>query len=336
MHRVLVQYQAGDESTLRLRSNVNLAIGKLDISEPDALVAESGFLPGRLGTLVNYTNLNGMVSAVHKTRRYLRLSSTQTLGMIQYPARPGIGYFGDMPGAAQAGSTGNETQYRLDSRNEAEIILGQAHSLFADGELLDVSYRSTASYPGFMVTGGYGHTASTLSRLRLDGGIMKYWTNPAPGIIKKPKYLPIVSATWDHTFASWGLPHLTAHAVASLKPYFNLQYSSLEPRTTLQLQLTYAASRRLSVMGSARLLSSMVGSLTHWQKLPGGHPKNIFLLNVGVHYNWREILIFDCNAYGSDQMYVVSATSPYAQMRQVYIMLGLRGTWQSQTRGSHG
>lgn len=336
MHRVLLQYQVGDESTVKLRTALNLAAGKLDVSEPDSLVAESGFLPGRLGQLVNYTNLNGNLALTHRMGRWLRLTSTETLGLIQYPAQPGIGYFSTMPNVTATGTTGNETQYRLDSKNEVELIINQQDSVFVDGEILDVSYQETASYPGFMITGGYGRTPTTLTHLRLDAGFMKYWVNPAPGIIKKPKFLPIASVIFDHGFVSWGMPHLTAHVVASIKPYFNLQYSSLEPRTTLQLQMTYAATKSVSVIGSARVLSSMVGGFKHWQQLPGGHPKNIFLLNVGVHYNWRDILVFDCNAYGSDQLYVASASSPYKEMRQVYVMLGLRGTWQTKLRGGHG
>lgn len=341
MHRVMAQYQVGNERDLKLRTIVTFAAGKLDLTEPsvagpDGLVMESGFMPGRLGQLINYTSVNGTLSLTHRMGRWLRLSTTETLGFLQYPATAAIGFFGNQPGAKQSGPVGNETQYRINSRNEVELILGQKDSLFADGEVLDASYRETASYPGFMVTGGYGRKPSPLGHLRVDAGIMKYWTNPAPGIILKPKFMPIASVTFDHTFVSWGMPHLSAHVIASIKPYFNPQFSSVEPRTTLQLQLTYAASKRLSVLSSARLLSSSVGSFTHWQNLPGGHPKNIFLLNVGLHYNWREILILDCSAYGSDLLYKASATNPYAELRQVYVMIGLRGSWQSTMRGSHG
>jgi hypothetical protein len=333
MHRALVQYAVGNERDVALKAAINFTAGKLDVSDPDGLVEQSGFLPGRLGTLVNYTNINGTFALTHKVGRSLRLTSTEMLGMVQYPANPGIGYFRYAPNVTAVDVQGNETQLRIGSKNSGEIIFNKHDSLFLEAEFLDVSYQETASYPAVMPSVGYSHQFSSLSRIRLDGGAMKYWTNPVPGIIKSPRYLPIANLVFDHSFVTWGAPHWTTHVTAGVKPYFNLQYSSLEPRTTLMWQLAWAATRSFSVLGSARLLSSKFGGFTQWQKLPGGHPKNIFLLNLGVHYNYRDILVVDANAYASDQSYEASATQPYTQLRQVYVLLGLRGTWQKRPRG---
>ena len=332
MHRVLLQYAVGEERSLELKAAINFAAGKLDTNEPGTAVEQSGILPGRLGSLIDYTNVRGTFALTHRLNRWLRLSSTQTAGIIQYPANPGLGYFANMPALTGATTAGNETQLRIGSREEAEVIVDARNSIFVDMEFLDVSYQETASYPSFIPAAAWTHQFSTVSKLRLHGGVMKYWTNPVPGIIKKPRFLTVADVTFDHTFLTSGLPHLSTHMTAGLAPFFNLQYSSIEPRTTVLLQLTYATTPSVSFTGSARLLSSVFAGFGGLETLPGGHPKNIYLLNFGVHYTYRDILTVDANAYASDQSYQASATQPYTELRQVYMMLGVRGTWETRPR----
>lgn len=332
MHRALLQYGAGDEHNLELKASINFATGKLDTNESGTEVEQSGILPGRLGSLVDYTNVNGTFALTHRLNRWLRLSSTQRLGFIQYPANPSSAYFADMPALVSSNRGSNETQLRIGTRETAEYIVGQRDSVFLDLEFLDVSYQETASYPAFMPAVAYSHEFNSVSKLRLHGGVMKYWTNPVPGIIKKPRYLTVADVTFDHSFISLGLPHLSAHLTAGLAPFFNLQYSSIEPRTTVLMQLTYATTPHLAFTGSARLLSSVFAGFSGLQSLPGGHPKNIYLLNLGVHYSYRDILTVDANAYASDQTYQASATQPFSELRQVYMMLGVRGTWERRPR----
>ena len=330
LHRVTLNYKAGEEHLVAFTGQLNLSLGKIDTGDPSTQTLESGLLPGQLGTLFNQTNLNAILTFKHRPHRNVRLMTQETLGLIQYQANQAQGYFANMPQLQSAKGGSNQTQLRLFVRSEFEYLLGPKSSLFADVDLTDVSYQDTASFPAFAPSVGFGTSWAGPGKLKVQAGFIKYWVNPLPGIYEKPSYLPTANLTVSQTFAAIGLPKLTANGVLSVIPYYNLQFSSLEPRSTIMAQLNYAFNRQWSVLGNFRLLSSRYYNFKRWNTLQRGHPRNIMLGSIGVRYNWRDILGFDLTAYGSNQTYQKSSTMSYSQMRQAYVMFGLQGTWQTR------
>lgn len=325
LHRGLLTYRIGEEHTLELVSTFNISAGKLDVGNPDALVVDSGFLPGAIGSLVTYINANATFAFKHRFGRSLRLTSLETIGIIQYSVGGAGNFFANMPELRIPNTQGNESQLRLISHNELEWLLDARNSLSVHADFSNVSYRSTASFPGVSIGGAYNMLRAGPMQLRAHAGVLRYWTNPFPGIFEKPRLLPMADVTLSYTFGAWHLPHLKANVLAGLAPFYNLQFSTIEPRTTILAQLQYELSRSFSVNGSFRLLSSV-----NWDPLRHGHPRNIMLVNGGFRYNYKTYVQVDLSAYVSGQTFQPSSTVGYTQLRQAYVLLGLQGTWQKK------
>lgn len=335
MHRVLLTYRAGNERQLAFNTQLNFQVGRQDVGDPENLdqtdlgnVSDAGLLPGRLGTLFNYTNLMGIFALKHRPSRYLRISTQETLGLMQYRTGQSLGYFAAMPNLRGGTGAGLETQFRLYVRTELEYLLDSRSSLFADLDLTNVSYHQTASFPAFNPSVGYGTSYAGPGRLKVQAGFLKYWVNPLPGIYERPGYFPTLNLTLSQTFSQIGLPKLTANVLLGLAPYYNILFGNLEPRSTVTVQLNYALTRELSLMGTFRGLSSKYHNLRRWNTLQRGHQRNYILASVAMRYNWRNLLDFNFSVYGSTQSYQYSATVPYTQMRSVYVITSLQGTWQ--------
>ena len=327
LQRLLLTYKTGQERQLEFYGQANVSAGKLDTGNPD-LVQESGFLPGALGQLVTYLNANAILQAKRTFGRSFRLLSVQTLSYIQYQVNGASGYFSSMPEIGSSQAEGNQSQFKLIAHQELEYIFDHKNSFFAGLDYSDVSYETTASFPAVTPTLGYGHRGAGPSQLKARLGFIRYWTNPFPGVFERPGMFPVADLTVSRTFGDIGLPRLKINGLVGLAPYYNLLFLSLEPRTTVLLQLQYSVLRDLDVRGSFRFLSSRYFNLQHWNQLQHGHPRNIILGSVGVVYHWRKILQVDLTGYGSEQTYEFSTTQGYTVLRQVYVLLGLQGTWQ--------
>lgn len=335
MHRVLLTYRAGEERTVAFDGQFNLQVGKQDTGDPEFLdqndvgnVSDSGLLPGRLGQLFDSLRLMGVFGLKYRPTRDIRLSTQETLGLMQYRTSQAQGAFAAMPSLQGGLRPGIETQLRLYVRNEFEYLLSARHSLFADLDLTNVSYHQTASFPAFSPSVGYGTSWAGPGALKVQVGFIKYWVNPLPGIFEKPHVLPTANLTFAQSFARVGLPKLTGNVLMGIAPYYNILFSDLEPRSTITTQLSYGFSRELSLMGTFRLLSSRIHNLRRWNTLQRGHQRNYMLASVALRYNWRSILDFNVSVFGSSQSYQYSATVPYTQMRSLYVITSLQGTWQ--------
>lgn len=328
LQRVLLTYKVGEEHQLEFYGQANLSAGKLDTGNPDALVTESGFLPAALGQLVTYLNANAVLQFKKRFGRSFRFLSIETLGLIQYSISGGTGFFSQMPEVGGGNSQGTQSQLRLIAHQELEYLLSSRHSLFAGLDYSDVSYQQTASFPGISPTVGYGYQTLGSTKLKARAGFIRYWTNPFPGVWEKPGTLPVADVTVSHVFTDWHLPKLKANALVGIAPYYNLLFSSLEPRVTVLGQLSYAATRSLDVTGTFRFLSSRYYNFKRFNQLQHGHPRNIVLGSLGLRYHWKTYLQVDLTGYASEQTYEASTTQGYTTLRQFYALLGLQGSWQ--------
>jgi hypothetical protein len=328
LQRVLLTYRVGNEHDLEFFGQANLSAGKLDTSNPDALVAESGFLPGALGQTVSYLNASAILQLKKRLGRNVRLLSVETLGIVQYQISGGNGYFSQMPETGGANTVGEQSQLRLIAHQELEYLLNARHSLFAGLDYSDVSYQQTASFPGISPMVGYGFRGAGPTQLKIRAGFIRYWTNPFPGIWEKPGTLPVADLAVSHTFTSWRLPKLRGNALVGIAPYYNLLFSSLEPRTTVLGQLTYSVSRSFDVLSTFRFLSSRYFNGRRFVQLQHGHPRNIVMGSAGLRYHWKTYLQVDLTGYATAQTYEPSTTQGYTTLRQFYALLGLQGSWQ--------
>lgn len=328
LQRVLMTYKVGEEHDLEFYGQANLSAGKLDTGNPDALVTESGFLPGALGQTVSYLNASAILQFKKRFNRNLRLLSIETLGIVQYQISGGTGFFSQMPETGGTNTVGQQSQLRLIAHQELEYILNSRHSAFVGFDYSDVSYQQTASFPGITPTIGYGLRAAGPTQLKVRAGFIRYWTNPFPGIWEKPGMLPVADLAVSHTFTSWHLSKLRGNALIGIAPYYNLLFSSLEPRTTVMGQLTYSANRSLDVLATFRFLSSRYYNLKRWNQLQHGHPRDIVMGSVGLRYHYKKYLQIDLTGYATSQTYEASTTQGYTMLRQFYALLGVQGSWQ--------
>lgn len=331
LHRGTLAYQAGDERDLRVVSTFNLTAGKLDTSLADDLVGGSGLLPGQLGQLIDYTNVNGTVGFIKRVGRAWRFASTETVGFISYPGSSSLNIFADNPGlATEAGAHGSgQSQFKVLSRNQVEYLLDEKQSLALVLELSDVSYPSTSTFLGISPSLAYQRAVSSHTKVMARLGAMKYYSNPYPGIIFAPKWLGVVELTGEHAFHNFGLPKLKASLTVSLLPFYYLQYADIEPRTTVLAQASYGLTRRLQGLLNFRYITMENISFSGYQKLQRGHPKNLMILSLGLRYDYRKFLSVTLGAYGSDRSYEPSGTLSYTKLMEIYGLVGLKGTWQT-------
>lgn len=328
LHRVNATYNLGRVETFRLTSIFNLTIGKLDTFNSDTLVDQSGLLPGVTGSLINYTNTTATVGVERLFARHWHLATQETIGLIKFPGGIQSIDFEYNPTFSSNGSGGSSEQLKALSRNTLSYDVNDAKSFNVMLELSDVSYADTATFFGIAPTLGFANAFNSLSNMTLRLGAMRYWTNPYPGVVEKSHWLAIFQFMLEHTFTNWGLPHLKGHLELSLLPFYNLQFSNLEPRTSVLGQLAYQFTRAWSLNGSLRFFTSEYWNFGHMRRLQRGHPQNIVIVNLSARYYPTKWIGIDFGGYISNRSFITGVQQPYRNMTEFYGLFGLTGTWQ--------
>jgi hypothetical protein len=329
LHRGVLTYGAGNPHRLRSTVALNLALGKLDTVNADVLVAQSGILPGTTGSIINYTNINLAIGVERIIDRKWHLTTQETIGLIEFPGASTTANFENNPGMTPAPGGGSSNQLKAASKNQVSYEFTERESANFTLELSDVSYEDTATYLGITPSLGYANAWTSLSAWTVRVGAMRYWTNPFPGIVERSKWLAVLQLTLDHTFTDWGLPRLKGHLALSVLPFYNLQFSNLEPRTTILGQLSYQFSQKWSGTGSIRAFTSEYWDFHQLQRLERGHPRNIGIVSVSMRYSPVRWLAVDMGGYVSERSFVPGVQQPYSLMQEFYALLGLTGTWDS-------
>lgn len=328
LHRGTATYSVGEAHTLRLTANFNLSVGKLDAIQADTLVEGSGLNPGQTGQTLSYTSYVLVLGLERIFFRSWHLTTTDTLSFVDFPGGSASADFENNPGLTPAPFGSSNIQLKILSKNQLTYDLSSRKSVNFSLELSDVSYESTSSYFGIAPSLGFKNEWTSLSSVIVRAGAMHYWTNPYPGIVLAPRWLAVLELTLDHTFTDWGLPKLKGHLILSVLPFYNLQFSDLEPRTTLTAQANYQWTPKWSTILGVRAFTSEYYNFHSLIRLQRGHPRNIGILSLTLQYNPNRWLAVTGGGYISARSFVPGVQQPYTLLQEYYGLVGLTGTWQ--------
>lgn len=328
LHRGTATYSVGDPHVLRMTSSFNASVGKLDAIQADTLVENSGLTPGQTGQTLNYTSYILVLGVEHVFLRSWHISTLETLSYVDFPGGSQTANFDNNPGLSPAESNASNIQLKALSRNQLTYDFSSRKSANFALELSDVSYEGTATYFGISPTLGFKNEWSSLSTFSARAGAMHYWANPYPGIVLAPKWLAILELTLDHTFTDWGLPKLKGNVKLTVLPFYNLQFSNLEPRTTLTAQLNYKWSQHWGTILGLRAFTSEYWDFHALIPLQRGHPRNIGILSLSVQYNPTKWLAVTGGGYLSERTFVTGVQQTYSLLQEFYGLVGVTGTWQ--------
>lgn len=328
LHRGTVIYSVGDAHTLRLTSTFNASVGKLDAIQADTLVEGSGLSPGRTGQTLNYTSYVLVLGVERIVLRSWHIATTNTLSYVDFPGGSQTADFENNPGLVPAPQSTSNIQFKALSRNQLTYDFTAKKSANFALELSDVSYEATSTYFGVAPTIGFKNNWTSLSSVIVRAGAMHYWANPYPGIVMAPKWLAVLELTLDHTFTDWGLPKLKGNLKLSVLPFYNLQFSDLEPRTTLTAQLNYKWSPKWSTILGIRAFTSEYWDFHSLIRLQRGHPRNIGIVSLTLQYNPNKWIAVTGGGYVSERTFVQGVQQPYNLLQEFYGLVGVTGTWQ--------
>ena len=231
------------------------------------------------------------------------------------------------PNVVAAAPISLQSMQRAETRNTLTYRIDSEQSVMVGADASFVEFPGINTYLGVTPSLGWQGGIGKLTDLTLKIGVMKYWINPAANHYAQVRYMSVFEASVQRSFADVGLPRLSGRLSVAEGPYYDIIFGQLFPRGTATASATYAFSQKLEGRVELRDYTEAYFDGSRFVPIQKGRDKNVAILTTQLKYKYSPWLSYTGGIFGINRWIEPSAAVPYTSLQEVYLFLGVTGTY---------
>lgn len=322
LHRAQFTYDAGTPHTLAFYSTVNLLTGTLELAALSSVAGADASLGTNAVAPVNqrtdYFGINGFIAFEKDFGHTWKFTNMEVVA-ISRSTSESIPTGGPTVNQATALTSLVPTNMYL-SRNELSMRVSTRNFLLFDLQLSDVNFLDTNEYWGVLPAIGWQWAPRELTNLRMRLGALLFLQQQPqePDFYSNLWYIDFVA---HHTFVK--IPKLHIDIAASLQPYYDQNFGTLEPRAMIYGLFSYNLTPKVTVQMSLRGLSGEYWTFSGWQPVLPDRTRYMAIGNVSLSVQLAKWIQFNIGMYADDRTFEATP----GELREYYGRVGFKGTW---------
>ena len=339
-HKANLDLTLGRPESWQLGAGAAVSIGGIDTGQAGQASGGAGNAVGQsfAGALrpgssadaaaLGFFNLSAYVKAETYFARAWKFTTTENVAKRDTPPQDASSFVNSNgtvanPNAGLAPTTFLQSQQQAESINEFDYRINDQHHLLIDATFNATAFQAGNTYLSITPSVGWTAAFSKLTRFKLQGGVMRYWTSPYAGTLDKSQYMAVGEISVEHVFADWGLPRLSGRLSFTEGPYYDIIYGVLDPRGMATAELIYKFDRQWEGGLQLRDYTELYPNHT----VPVGHDKNVAIVSVNLKYKYSRWLSYQAGLYGLSRTMQPSQTQPSSQLYDIYGLVGITGSY---------